>query len=194
MRHILLITSLVIALINNGCNNCKDSEKQKYIIDALSNNSTSPDYVVFKAVDTKTNKSKEICCESGLLNEVFINDNISNKDSATLLNTHKKAIEKFDSILASKSCDYSFDFRKPKSLDDIGFNNYFEDSIKWYSNKSNIAIINTIIKQFNPNKKPLLIDYFKHYNIYLIHVLNRNGVFCGRDCESGYIVIRKVIK
>jgi hypothetical protein len=194
MRHFQQLLLMIIMLIDFGCNNCKDSEKQKYISQAFSNFSTSPDYVVFTAIDIKTNKSKEICCESDFLYESFINDNVSHKDSAALVDTYKRAIKKFANILIVKSCDYTFGFKSTKSLKDIGFYDYNVDSVKWYTNIRTFAIIDSIKKNYKQDKISLLIDYFKKDNIYLIHVLNKNGVYCGLDCESGYTVIRKIIK
>jgi hypothetical protein len=194
MRCIQAILVFTIFLTFNNCNDCKDTERQKYINMTFSNNSTSPDYVVFNAIDNNTKLSKEICCESDILYYAFIDDNISNKDSATLMDTYKKAIEKFENILMAKSCDYTFRFNSFKSLKEIGFFDYNEDSLRWHENEKTLLIIDSIMKNYKNDKANLLSDYSQYENIYLIHILIKNGIFCGRDCESGYTVIRNILK
>lgn len=65
MYNKLFIATLIISLFTLSCSNeCKNSEEQNYFYKTLSNNSTSPDFIVITAVDKKTKISKEICFES----------------------------------------------------------------------------------------------------------------------------------
>jgi hypothetical protein len=195
MRQFLLITGLFVLIHSRDtyCKDCNDSITKKIYYDAFNNRSTAPDYVVFIAVDLKTNESKEICCESDQLYEAYLKDNLSNKDSATLFNTYKKAIFSFDSILISLSCDYTFSFKSSEALSHVGYYNYKSDSLDYYSSRQTIQIINSIRKDFR-DKPIALNNYYRYISIYLIHILNKEGVLCGRDCVSGSRMIREIIK
>ncbi len=192
--EIILGIIALIGLTLTGCNKCKNSEEQKYFYETLNNNSTSPDFIVITVVDKKTKISKEICCESNIFQHTYIEDNTSNKDAKTMMDTYQSAIKQFDLILKSHSCDHIFYFTKDESLKNLGFYNYITDSLVFYSNAHTLAIIDSIKKNFKTDKQLLFKNFFKTYNIYLIHVLNKNGIFCGVDDESGSIIIRKIIK
>jgi hypothetical protein len=176
------------------CQDCNDSISKKAYYDAFSNNSTSPDYIVFVAVDMQRDISKEICCESKSLIRAFREDHVSGiMDTATFLRSYKEAIDMYDSILISQPCKYTFHFKTSASLDDIGFYDYNSDSLDYY-NKHSGAIIDSIKINYDPDKRILLKEYSNNQNLYLMHVLFKNGILCGRQCVSGYITIREILK
>jgi len=51
----------------------------KYFYSAFANNSTSPDYLVFTAIEKQTGLTKEICCESDFLYSAFQNEGFQKK-------------------------------------------------------------------------------------------------------------------
>jgi hypothetical protein len=173
MRQFLLITGffLLIQIRDAYCKDCNDSIAKKIYYEAFSNNSTSPDYVVFIAVDMQTRMSKEICCESHSLIKAFREDNTSDSDTATFLRSYRKAIDMYDSILISQSCDYSFYFKTTSSLEKIGFYNYNSDSVEYYAKQASF-IIDSIKEQYNPDKSNLPKDYIKNENLFIIHNLS----------------------
>jgi hypothetical protein len=194
MRQFLQIITLFLFIpLIVECSNYHNSKSKKMYYDAFQNNSTSPNYVVFKAIDLQTNLSKEICCESDNLFRAFIEDNISDTDTLTFKITYYKTLELYDSISNSPSFDYSFSFKSTQSLKNIGYYDYFSDSVDYYL-KNTGTIINSIKKNYDPDKRLLLKDYAKNDNLYLIHVLFKNGIFCWRDCITGSISIRKILK
>jgi hypothetical protein len=164
-----------------------DIDRIDYIRKTFLNNSTSPDYIVFTAIEENTSKNKEICCESEDLHIAFINDKISKQDK----NSNSAMIE-FENYINSNLDKIEFRFTKSESLKLIGFYTYSQDSIVKYSNDYTNEIILKIKKEYP--KSRLLSHYCKIENIYMIHILNRNEIYCGRDCETGSIEIRKVIK
>ena len=202
--RLLIIISFLFYL--TGCKNpakesikqtslltAEDSLKQRIFSKTFSNNSTAPDFVVFVVQDLNTNKSKEICCESDDLFEAFVEENVYSKKPLSMTDTYKKALEKWDEIMLTVSSRTVFSFKSSKSLEYTGYYNYLTDSLDSYSNDKTTAIIDSIKKNFFSGKRVLLKDYSKSRSIYLIHSLNKSGVFCGRDCESGYIEVRYVI-
>ena len=175
-------------------NDCRKSEQQKYFYSAFANNSTSPDYLVFTAIEKQTGLTKEICCESDFLYSAFQNEGFSKRK---LDNPFKE----YNDVLNLKPCVPRFEFIYRRSLDLIGFYSYD------YSSKCADSLTKTIRKEkldsiFKDTilaTHRFLTKYFgrnEDYNkeIYLIHFLTLKGIYCGRDDITGSIVIKKIIK
>ncbi len=203
MNKILtLIFGLAFILINHGCqnptsentNNCNNVEKQNYFYHAFENNSTSPDFLIFKAVDKRTGINKEICCGSDQLYRAILNEGFVKRQ----LND---PLREYNAIKKSKPCDHLFEFYNKKSLEIIGFytstyNFQIEDSINKNLDYNKIDLI---LKSSSSKKPVPLYDYFEQIEDYrkelnLIHFLTSKGIYCGRDCLTGTIMIKKVIK
>jgi hypothetical protein len=173
---------------------CRNSVTQKYFYQSFENSSTSPDYLVFTAVEKKTGRAKEICCESGQLFRAFQNEGFSKRK----LNDPFK---EYNNILKSRPCDHKFEFIYKSSLDEIGFYTY-EYNRKCADSLSNIIAkskLDSIMNDSTVTRPRFLFKYFKQNDDYrkdinLIHYLTLKGIYCGRDCETGTIFIRKVIK
>jgi len=178
-----------------GCKNQVDPNVKKAYYEAFTNNSTASNYVVFTAIDLHKKKSKEICCSSRSLIDAFIHNDLSQIDSISFIRSYYKANRAYDSILTSCCCDYSFTFKNPESLEEIGFYNYNSDSVKYYSMQKDIPVlIDSIQKNFNDTVPLFLIDYYKTDSRYLIHVLYKNGILCINSCGTGYAIVNKILK
>lgn len=193
MKYIKNFIILSLALLLISCNNCKDTASGKYIAGTFYNNSCSSDFVVFTAVDVKTNTAKEMCCESSALYNAYMSEVISLNKSVSQTKSDEIAKKSFDSIVNDKSCDFVFRFSKAQSLMMIGFYDFNTDSVKFYSNKKTKRIAKTIKAYYKTNNLLILKDYAKQENIYQIFLLNKSGIFCRKDCFSGIIMVNKVI-
>jgi hypothetical protein len=193
MKYLKNFIILFFILLFVSCNNCKDTASGKYIAETFYNNSCSSDFVVFTAVDVKTNTTKEMCCESSALYNAYMSEVISLNKSVSQTNADEIAKKSFDSIVNNSSCDFVFRFSKVQSLLMIGFNEFNTDSVKFYSNKNTKRIVRAIKAYYKPDKLMILTDYAKQENIYQIFLLNKKGIFCGRDCFSGIVMVKKVI-
>ncbi|HOT13845.1 MAG TPA: hypothetical protein PK252_03695 [Bacteroidales bacterium] len=193
MKHVKIFIFFFHALLLVNCNNCYDSARAKYINKTFYNNSCSSDFVVFTAVDTKTNTAKEICCESNALYSAYMSEVISLNKSVSQIKADEIAKKSFDSIVNNKSCNFVFHFNKAQSLMMIGFYEFNTDSVKFYSNKNTKRIIKAIKANYKPENLLFLKDFARQENIYQIFLLNKNGIYCGRDCFSGIVMIKKVI-
>ena len=173
---------------------CRNSESQKYFYHAFANSSTSPDYIVFTAVEKQTGRAKEICCESDQLFRAFQNEGFSKRK----LNDPFK---EYNNILKSRPCDHTFEFYYKSSLELIGFYTYE------YSQRSTDSLarvigkgkLDSIMNDSTFTSPKALFNYFRHNDDYrkdiiLIHYLTLKGIYCGRNCTSGIIHIRKIIK
>ncbi len=196
MRQIQYLIGLTILIaLTFGCKNQIDPKVKEVYHQAFTNNSTASNYVVFTAIDLQTNKSKEICCHSRSLIDAFIDDDLSHKDSVSFINSYNKACRVYDSILISSNYNPTFKFKKSESLVGIDFYNYDTDSVEYYSNQPDIAVlVESIKKNFNDTVRHLLIDYYKTDSRYVNHVLFKNGILCKNNCGTGYTIISKVLK
>lgn len=193
MKYIKNFAILSLAFLLVSCNNCKDSASGKYIAGTFYNNSCSSDFVVFTAVDVKTNTTKEMCCESNALYSAYMSEVISLNKSVSQMKADEIAKKSFDSIVNDKSCNFVFHFNKAQSLMMIGFYDFNTDSVKFYSNKNTKRIAKTIKAYYKPENILILKDYAKQENIYQIFLLNKSGIFCGKDCFSGIVMVKKVV-
>ena len=193
MKYLKNFIILFFIILFAGCNNCKDSARAKYIAETFYNNSCSSDFVVFTAVDVKSNTSKEMCCESSPLYNAYMNEVISLNKSVSPTKADEIARKSFDSIVNNSACDYVFRFSKAQSLMMIGFNEFHTDSLRFYSNKNTRRIAKIIKANYKPDRLMILTDYAKQENIYQIFLLNKKGIFCRRDCFSGIVMVKKVI-
>jgi hypothetical protein len=182
------------SLLKKQNEDCRDSEKQKYFYRTFTNASTSPDYLVFTVIEKQTGRAKEICCESDLLFRAFQNEGFTKRK----LNDPFK---EYNDIQQAKPCDHKFEFLFKRSLEIIGFYTYeytsrCADSLTNVISKVKIDSIMNDSTSIGPRS---LFKYFKQNDDYrkdinLIHYLTLKGIYCGRDCESGTILIIKVIK
>jgi len=173
---------------------CRESPKQIYFYKSFENKSTSPDFLVFTAVNKSTGQAKEICCESDRVFRAFMNEGFTKRHT-------ENPSKEYNEVLELKPCEHTFEFDYEKSLEILGFNEYeyksdFSDSLSKTINQSIIDSI--IVDSINETPYPLT-KYFKQpadyrNEIRLIHYLNSMGIYCGRNCTSGVIMIKKTIK
>lgn len=133
--------------------------------DALKNQSTAPDFVVYLAKNDETGETKEICTTT--------EDIYSGK------------------IVDYKTRTVVFSDKEYKQIGANSYDNKLVDSIFHALNKS---CIDSIIKENKESgySKTLELYSTKYSYGYFEHVLFKNKVLTNRDCESGYTVLKKV--
>ena len=142
---------------------------------AMSNQSTSPNWIIITAIDNQTKIEKEIICEATDLGfALFLDSN----------NTLQ-----VDQIISS---NFKINFKTQKALEQLRFHEY---DIEKY-NQANDAIssqtIDLIRFEHRKNERKLLDSLSVMYPRYFEKILFENRILAYRDCESGFTVIEKI--
>lgn len=133
--------------------------------DALKNQSTAPNFVVYIAKNSTTGETKEICTTSNYI--------YSGK------------------IVDYKTRTVVFSDKVYKQIGAQTYDNELVDSI---FNSLKKASIDSIIKENKESGYSKTLERYstKYFDGYFEHVLYRNGILTNSDCESGYTVVDKV--
>lgn len=132
--------------------------------DALKNQSTAPDFVVYIAKNESTGETNEICTTT--------DDIYPGK------------------IVDYKTRTVVFSDKKYKQISANSYDNKLVDSI-FHSLKK--ASIDSILKENKESGYSKTLERYstKYSNGYFEHVLFKNRILTNRDCESGYTVVKK---
>lgn len=132
--------------------------------DALKNQSTAPDFVVYIAKNGTTGETNEICTTTNYL--------YSGK------------------IVDYKTRTVVFSDKDYKKIGAETYDNKLVDSIFHSLKKTSI---DSIIKENKESGYSKTLERYstKYFDGYFEHVLYRNRILTNRDCESGYTVIKK---
>jgi len=167
----LVVLTLIISIII-GCTARQDKNAENlteiYSLmfkDALKNQTTAPDFVVYKAKNNKTGETKEICTTT--------DDIFSGK------------------IVDYKTRTVVFTDKEYKQIGAISYDNKLVDSIFHSLKKTSI---DSIVKENKESGYSKTLEHYstKFSNGYFEHVLFRNRILTNRDCESGFTVLKKV--
>jgi hypothetical protein len=195
MRNILYYVIYLLIIINSCASNDhqdKLSIKEKYFTNlfdnysddsiravnfevAYNNNSTAPNYIVYKAKDLNTGSIKEICSEAPFLSGALHRELEIEYD--------EKGIKYIDSIALAQNI---YEFKKKEALDNINFFEYpnYERileiakglDLEYYHNK------------FGQNNVPEL-KYFASdsgfVQLTFCHIMFNCGILTRRDCIAG---------
>jgi hypothetical protein len=132
--------------------------------DALKNQTTAPDFVVYIAKNSETSEAKEICTTT----DDLYSGKIVDYNTRTVV----------------------FSDEKYKQIGANTYDNKLVDSIFHSLKKTSI---DSIIKENKESGYSKILERYstKYSNGYFEHVLFKNRILTNRDCESGYTVIKK---
>lgn len=168
--HIIFLT-LTISIIL-GCTGRQDKNAENlteiYSLmfkDALKNQSTAPDFIVYIAKNGKTGEIKEICTTTDEISSGKIVD----YKIRTVVFSDKQYIQ-------------------------IGANSYDNKLVDSLFHSLKKACIDSIIKENNEFGYSKTLERYstKYSNGYFEHVLFKSRILTNRDCESGYTVVKKI--
>lgn len=190
--HLLILTIFYSCGFNNHQDKIKSIDKpiinlfDKYSNDSIraanfhvaySNQSTAPNYIVFKAKDLNSGLTKEICTEAPFLSGAL------HRELGIEYNT--KGTEYIDSIILSQN-QKTFEFANKEALNNINFFNY-----PGYDRILQIAQgldLDYYHNKFGKNDLPEL-KYFESdtgfVQLTFTHIMFNCGILTRRDCESG---------
>jgi hypothetical protein len=155
-----------------------DSIRNQIFKIAYQNSSTAPSYVVFKAVDLNSGKTKAICCEAP-----FLSGAIHREFGKGYNESESKFIDSL--ILNNKS--RVFEFKNNEALKNIGFDEYPDSSaieiaavqynLDYYFKKYGA---NDSIKSMNFNNDTTGVS-----QLVFAHLMFECGIITSRDCVVG---------
>jgi hypothetical protein len=144
---------------------------------AYNNNSTAPNYVVFRAQDLNTGLIKEICTEAPFLSGALHREFEVDYD--------EKGTEYIDSIALAKRQNI-YEFKKKEALDNIDFFKYPK-----YERILEIAKgldLEYYHKKFGKNDFPELKHFANdtgYVQLTFCHIMFNCGILTNRDCVAG---------
>lgn len=169
ISHIIILTLTMSIILACASRQDKNPENLTEIYslmfkDALKNQTTAPDFVVYIAKNSKTGEAKEICTTT---HDLYSGE-----------------------IVDYKTRTVVFSDEKYKQIGAQTYDNKLVDSIFNSLKRTSIDSIIKENKEFGYSKT--LERYStKYFDGYFEHVLYRNRILTNRDCESGYTVIKK---
>jgi len=169
-NHIIFLT-LMMCIISSCAvkqDRVSDNLTETYSLmfkDALKNQSTAPDFVVYIAKNKKTGEKKEICTTA---DDIY-----------------------YGRIVDYKTRTVIFSDIKYNQIGADTYNKKLVDSLFHSLSKSTIDSI--ITEHKNSGYSRTLERYsIKYSNGYFEHVLFKHRILTNRDCESGYTVVKKI--
>jgi hypothetical protein len=144
---------------------------------AYDNNSTAPNYVVFKAKDLNTGLIKEICTEAPFLSGALHIEFGVDYD--------KKGIKYIDSI-ARRDNQTIFEFRKKEALDNIDFFNYPEyHRILEIAKGLDLEYYHRKFGKNDVQEKKYFPSDSGFVQLTFCHIMFKCGILTRRDCIAG---------
>lgn len=170
ISRILLVTLTLSIILACGSKQEKNTENLDDIYtlmftDALKNQSTAPDFVVYIAKNSETGETKEICTTT----DDIYSGKIVDYKTRTVAFSDKKYRLIGANLYDNKLVASIFNSLRKSSIDSI----FKEDSESGYS-------------------KTLENYSIRYSKGYFEHVLFKKRILTNRDCESGYTVVKKV--
>ncbi|WP_129366947.1 hypothetical protein [Lutibacter sp. HS1-25] len=158
-------------------NYSNDSIRKQIFKSSYENNSTAPNYIVFKATDLNTGLTKEICCEAPFLSGAIHREFNIKYDSI--------GIKKVDSIILANR-QRIFNFKNKETLKNINFYDYpdYEKIIE----RAKQIDLEYYYKTFGKNDSVNSMHFSSDKRIEQVtfaHILFNCGIKTTRDCVAG---------
>lgn len=155
-----------------------DSIRNEIFKIAYQNTSTAPSYIVFKAVDLNTGKTKEICCEAPFLSGAMEREFAQDYDA--------KGSEFIDSLILQNT-NKVFKFKNKEALKNIGFEQYPDSArIREVALKNNLEYF---VAKYGANDSIASIDFSEYKDkfaqLVFAHIMFECGIVTSRDCIAG---------
>lgn len=170
ISHIIVTTLTMSIILACAPRQDKNAENLTEIYslmfkDALKNQTTAPDFVVYIAKNSKTGESKEICTTT---DDLYSGEIVDYKTRTVVFSD--------------------------KDLKRIGAQTYDNKLVDSIFNSLKKTSIDSIIKENNELGYSKTLEHYstKYSTGYFEHVLYRNRILTNRDCESGYTVVKKI--
>ena len=154
-----------------------DSIRKQIFKSSYENNSTAPNYIVFKAKDLNTGTIKEICCEAPFLSGAMHREFNIKYDTI--------GINKIDSIILANRQEI-FNFKNKEALKNINFYDYpdYEKIIQ----RAKRIDLEYYHKTFGKNDSVKLMHFSsdkRNEQVTFAHILFNCGIKTTRDCIAG---------
>ncbi len=158
-------------------NYSNDSIRKQIFKSSYENNSTAPNYIVFKAKDLNTGTIKEICCEAPFLSGAMHREFNIKYDSI--------GINKIDSIILANRQEI-FNFKNKEALKNINFYDY--PDYKKIVQRAKRIDLEYYHKTFGKNDSVKLMHFSsdkRNEQVTFAHILFNCGIKTTRDCIAG---------